>query len=424
MPDPLANSYYLATANSFPALPALAGAVSADICVIGGGFTGLSAALAAAEAGHAVVLLEAQRIGFGASGRNGGQLIPGLNRSLIELADRFGLDRASALYRLALTARASVYSRIERHGIACDRKPGHLEAAHKPSHFVEIKREAEFRGKHLGVQGIELIAPADMSAHVGTDSYAGGWLDRTGGHFHPLNYALGLAQAALAAGVQIHEASPAIRIEDSGEVTVTTPGGVVHAKAAVIACDSWNGDLQPELGRYTVPIMNYNIATAPLDRHQAAQLIPGDVAISDTRFVLNYFRLSADKRMIFAGGEKYSQRPPADIAGFVRPSMTRLFPSLAEVPIDYAWGGSVSVSASRLPHFGRRGNCWFAQGFSGLGALLTTLAGELIAEAIDGKTERFNLFAEIEHRRFPGGRLLQKPLASLGLMWFALKDRL
>lgn len=424
MTDPLANSYYAATAAPFPAQPALAGAVSADICVIGGGFTGLSAALAAAEAGHAVVLLEAERIGFGASGRNGGQLIPGLNRSAIELADRFGLDRTIALYKLALTARASVYGRIDRHGIACDRKSGHLEAAHKPAHFEELKREAEFRVERLCAHGIEIIAPHDMTAHVGTGSYAGGWLDRTGGHFHPLNYALGLAKAALSAGVLIHEASPAIRIDDGSEVTVTTAGGVVHAKSVVIACDSWNGNLEPELGRYTVPIMNYNIATAPLDRHHAAQLIPGDVAVADTRFVLNYFRLSADKRMIFGGGEKYSQRPPADIAGFVRPYMTSLFPSLAKVPIDYAWGGAVSVSASRLPHFGRRGNCWFAQGFSGLGALLTTLAGELIAEAIDGKTERFNLFAEIEHRRFPGGELLQKPLASLGLIWFALKDRL
>jgi gamma-glutamylputrescine oxidase len=424
MPDPLASSYYLATANPFPAQPALAGAVSADICVIGGGFTGLSAALAAAEAGHAVVLLEAERVGFGASGRNGGQLIPGLNRSAIELTDRFGLDRAIALYKLALTARASVYSRIERHGIACDRKSGHLEAAHKPAHFDELKREAEFRVDRLCAHGIEVIAPADMTAHVGTDSYAGGLLDRTGGHFHPLNYAFGLASAALDAGVRIHEASPALRIEDDREVTVTTLSGVVHAKAVVIACDHWNGDLQPALGRYTVPVMNYNIATAPLDRHHAAQLIPGDVAVSDTRFVLNYFRLSADKRMIFGGGEKYNQRPPADVAGFVQPYMARLFPSLAEVPIDFAWGGAVSVSASRLPHFGQRGNCWFAQGFSGLGALLTTLAGELIAEAINGKTERFNLFADIEHRRFPGGKLLQKPLASLGLMWFALKDRL
>jgi gamma-glutamylputrescine oxidase len=424
MADPLANSYYAATAQPFPAQPRLAGGISADICVIGGGFTGLSAALAAAEAGHAVVLIEAERIGFGASGRNGGQLIPGLNRGAIELAGRFGHDRAVALYKLALTARASVHGRIERHEIACDRKSGHIEAAHKPTHYDELKREAEFRAKHLCAHGIELIEPAAMRAHVGTDDYAGGLLDKTGGHFHPLNYALGLARAALAAGVHIYESTPAIRIADGGDVTVTTPGGSVQAGAAVIACDHWNGDIVPALGRFTVPVMNYNIATAPLAPQHAAQLIPGDAAIADTRFVLNYFRLSADKRMIFGGGEMYQQRPPADIVEFVRPYMTRLFPSLTDVPVEYGWGGAVSVSASRLPHFGRRGNCWFAQGFSGLGALLTTLAGELIAEAIDGKTERFELFADIEHRRFPGGKLLQKPLATLGLMWFALKDRL
>jgi gamma-glutamylputrescine oxidase len=424
MGDPLANSYYAATAAPFPAQPQLAGGVSADICVIGGGFTGLSAALSAAEAGHTVVLLEAERIGFGASGRNGGQLIPGLNRGACELAERFGHDRAVALYRLALSARASVDRRIEGLKIACDRKSGHIEAAHKPSHFDGLKREAEFRARYLCADGIELIEPADMRAHVATDAYAGGLLDKTGGHFHPLNYALGLARAALAAGVQIHELSPAIRVADSGEVSVTTPGGSVRAKAAVIACDHWNGDIIPALGRYTVPVMNYNVATAPLGARRAAQLIPGDAAIADTRFVLNYYRLSADKRMIFGGGEKYSQRPPADIAAFVRPYLQRLFPSLGNVPIDYGWGGAVSVSASRLPHFGRRGNCWFAQGFSGLGALLTTLAGEVLAEAIDGRTDRFELFAEIEHRRFPGGQILHKPLAALGLMWFALKDRL
>ena len=260
--------------------------------------------------------------------------------------------------------------------------------------------------------------------HVGTSSYHGGVLDRNGGHFHPFNYALGLASAGLGAGVGMYEGSRVTRLDDRGPVVVETESGSVTAGRAVIACDSWTGNLVPELGRHTVPIMNYNIATAPLGEDLAAAILPGNVAVADSRFVLNYYRLSADRRLIFGGGEKYSQRPPADIGAFVRRYMTELFPALESVPIDYGWGGAVSVTANRLPHFGQHGNCYFAQGFSGHGALLTTLAGELIVEAMTGNAKRFDLFANLPHSRFPGGKLLQRPLATLGLIWYALRDRL
>ena len=371
-----------------------------------------------------VILLEAERIGFGASGRNGGQLIPGLRWSMRELADAFGIERAKAVMGAALTARDSVHERIKKHGIACDLKPGHLEAAHKPAHFQEMCREVEFHRQELGDESLEIVQPEDIGRHVGTSCYHGGVLDRSGGHFHPLNYALGLASAGLGAGVRMYEGSRVTRLTNGASVVVEAGAGSVTAERAVIACDSWTGDLVPELGRHTVPIMNYNIATAPLGEGLAAAILPGDLAVADSRFVLNYYRLSADRRLIFGGGEKYGQRPPADIGAFVRRYMIQLFPSLESVPIDYGWGGAVAVTANRLPHFGRDGNCFFAQGFSGHGALLTTLAGELIVEAMTGNAKRFDLFANLPHSRFPGGKLLQRPLATLGLMWYALRDRL
>ena len=424
MSDPLADSYYRASANAFQPQPELSGAHSCDLCVIGGGFTGLSAALAAAEAGMSVILLEAETIGFGASGRNGGQLIPGLRWSLGELAKSFGMDRAKAVFSLALTARDSVHARIDRHGIACDLASGHLEAAHKPAHFEEMCREVELRRGELGDETLEIIAPSAMARHVGTDQYHGGVLDRSGGHFHPLNYALGLAQACLAAGVRIFENSRVTALQPDGLVEARTSKGSVSAAHAVIACDSWTGDLVPALGSNTVPIMNYNIATEPLSPALADAILPSNVAVADSRFVLNYYRLSADRRLIFGGGEKYRQSPPSDIGAFVRPHITRLFPALAQAPIEFAWGGAVPVTANRLPHLGRRGDCYFAHGFSGHGALLTTLAGEVIAEALTGSAERFELLADLPHKRFPGGKLLQRPLATLGLLYFAMRDRL
>ncbi len=421
MPDPLNNSYYAASANAWETQPVLADEANCDVVVIGGGFTGVSAALSAAEKGFSVILLESQNIGFGASGRNGGQLIPGLRWSLSEIDSEFGRERAKAIFDLAWCDNA-VLRRIKRHGIECDLKPGHLEAAYKPNHFGAMAKEAEFMAREFGWDSVQTVSAQDMAGHISGGKYHGGLYESAGGHFHPLNYVLGLAKAASAAGVSIYENSPVLRVEDNGGITATTAQGRVTAKHAIIAADAWMHEIAPELGGYTVPIMNYNIATTPLAN--ADDLLPSDAAVADSRFVLNYFRLSADKRMIFGGGEKYVQTPPADIAGFVRTHMTEVFPSLAGVPIDYAWGGSVAVTMNRLPHMGRKGNIFYAHGFSGHGALITTLAGELIAEAMSGTLQKFDVFASLPHRKFPGGRVFARPLATLGLMWFALRDRL
>ena len=420
--DDSAN-YYRATANSFASQPPLAGDASADLVVIGGGFTGMAAALAAAEDGRKVVLLEAESVGHGASGRNGGQLIPGLRWSAGELVEAFGISQAKAIDAVAMMAVERVAARIERHGIECDHKSGHLEAAWKPSHLAAMAREADLLARDFGRHDLELVAPGEMERHIRTTCYHGGVFDPRGGHFHPLNYLIGLARAARAAGVVICEDSRVVELRQGGQVTAATAGGSVIAPQAIVVADAWTDTLLPAARGMTVPIINYNVATAPLGA-LADTLLPSDAAVADSRYVLNYFRLSADKRMIFGGGEKYRTAPPASIAEFVRPHMAGVFPQLAETPIDYGWGGVVSVTMNRLPHLGRERAIWFAHGFSGHGALLTTLAGELLAEAIDGDCTQFDTLAALPHRRFPGGRVFAKPLATLGLLYYALKDRL
>ena len=407
MTDPLNHSYYAATAHKRQPQRDIEGDLECDVAVIGGGFTGLGAALACAERGFSVILFEAEHVGFGASGRNGGQLIPGLRWTASEIEREFGRERAGALFDLCWRDNR-VKNRIARHGIDCDLKAGHLEAAWTPKDFDAMRREADYLANRFDYR-TEIVAKGEMSRHIASPLYHGGIHDPQGGHFHPLNYAIGLAQAAETAGV---------RIVEGRRASLDT----AKARYVIDATDSWIGDVEPALGRYTVPIMNYNIATAPLAN--ADELLPTDAAVADSRFVLNYFRLSADKRLIFGGGERYSQTPPRDIAAFVRPFMAEVFPQIADAKIDYGWGGAVAVTMNRLPHIGRRGNIFFAHGFSGHGALVTTLAGELIAEAMAGTAERFDILANLPSKPFPGGKWLRRPLATLGLLWYALRDRL
>ena len=419
-----APSYYAATANPFPDQPQLVGDLSVDVVVVGGGFTGLSAALYAAEAGFSVVLLESQRIGWGASGRSGGQMIPGMRWGAVDLAARFGDDHTRRLVGLANLAGDMVKGRIARHSIACDLRQGHFLAAAKPAHLEHMKRELDCLERLLGYQGARVIEAGAVQDHVASPIYHGGFVDDNGGHLHPLNYALGLAQAAREAGVRIFERSAVTAMDHAGPVIATTAQGTVTARHGVLACDAFMGELDPKLGAMTMPVANYNVATAPLGEDRARALIPSGAAVSDSKFVLNYYRISADNRLIFGGGEKYSPRPPADIEGFVRPYLEQVFPQLKGVPIDYGWGGMVGVTLNRLPHFGRIGNSFFAHGWSGHGVLLTTLAGQLIAEAMQGTAQRFDLFAQLPGRPFPGGTLLRHPLYVAGMLYYALRDRL
>ncbi len=418
-------TYYEASARSRRSWPPLGEDRRADVCVIGGGYTGLSSALHLAERGYRIVLLEARRIGSGASGRNGGQLGSGHRRAQSALERELGGEVARLVWSLAEEAKASVKERITRHGIACDLRPGIASAAHRRRHARTLAREAEFLEARYGYDAIEILDRARLRTEVASEAFHGGVLDRGAGHLHPLNYALGLASAAGEAGVEIFEGSPVDKLTRGAPCTAAVGPHTVRADAVVLACNGYLEGIDPGIGCHMMPINNYILATEPLDEDGARALIPHDIAVADTRFVVNYFRLSADRRLLFGGGESYGRRFPTDLKRLVRRHMLRIFPQLADIAIDHAWGGTLAITRTRMPSIGRlEGGLYYAQGFSGHGVALTTLAGKLIAEAIAGTLERFDAFARLPQPPFPGGTLLRWPTLALGMTYYSLRDRL
>jgi gamma-glutamylputrescine oxidase len=416
------RSYYLATAKPAPRHAPLTGEVDADLVVVGGGCTGLSAALHAAERGLKVVVLEGGRVGWGASGRNGGQMIVGLRKGAGELVRLYGRERAKALFDLAFEAWGLVLGMIERHAIDCDlRKTGHLVCAVGESDMAWFERELECLTNVMNYPHMRILSAAETRAMVDTP-YHGALLDTLGGHMHPLNYTLGLARVAAAAGVTIHEDSPALTLDRKRGIRVEAASGAVRARHAVLAGDALLHGIDSRVESRIMPVGNYIAATEPLAG--VPDVIPSNAAVSDTRFVVNYYRMSADGRLLFGGGERYTPRPPADIQAFVRPHMEKTFPQLKGRRIDYAWGGLVSVTTSRFPHVGRDGEVYFAHGYSGKGVILSTLAGKLLAEAIAGETSKFALFEGLNPMPFPGGAALRGPLYVLGMLWYAMRDRM
>jgi len=419
------NSYYAATANAAPERPLLRGTISADVCIIGGGYTGLSAALHLAEQGYDVVLLEAQRIGWGASGRNGGQVNAGHCKDQSELEKRLGLTHARALWELSLESVSLVKSLIARHRIDCDLKAGVLHAAAKPSVNDEYRRTVDKLCHDYGYDGVRFVPDAEMREMLGTRRYHGGELWRDGAHLHPLNYALGLAEAATRAGARLFEYSRVSGYGSGQSTEVRTDRGQVRARYLLLACNGYLGGLEPRVAGKIMPINNFILATEPLSGIQARSLIRDDVAVADSRFVINYFRLSADRRLLWGGGENYSSRFPRDIRGFVRKYMLAVFPQLAHTRIDYGWGGTLAITLNRMPHFDRLdGNLFVAQGYSGHGVALATLGGKLMAEAIATSAERFDVFARVPTPTFPGGTLLRWPGLVAGMLYYSLRDRL
>ena len=420
------NSYYHATQNRQIELPVLEGSERADVCIIGGGYTGLSSALHLAERGYDVILLEARKPGWGASGRNGGQLCSGQRKDQVELDAMVGRDAARQLWELGEAAKGLARALIERHGIDCDLKPGIAHPNHKAAYDDEAREYVDYLRKHYNYDQIEYLERDAMAELVGSESYFGGTLDMGAGHLHPLNYALGLADAALAAGARLFRDSPVESYVEGSPSRVSTAGGVVEADRIVLACNGYLGKLEPRVAGKIMPINNFILATEPLSSEQLSVINPRDVAIADSRFVVNYYRLSADKRLLFGGGENYRQNFPGDIASFVRKPMLQVYPQLADTHVDYAWGGTLAVTLNRMPHFGRlgRNNTYFAQGYSGQGVAMATLAGQLIADAIAGEAEKFDLFGKIPTRSFPGGDLLRWPGLVLGMTYYALRDRI
>lgn len=423
MPDH--GSWYQATARGRRTWPRLAGRVAADVCVVGGGYTGLSAALHLAERGYAVVLLEAEHVGWGAAGRNGGQVGSGQRRDEAELTASFGLALARRLWALGEEGKAIVRERVARHAIDCDLKPGQLIVAARAADTAALRARPGRLARDFGYDAMRYVPAAELGAMLGSKVFHGGLLDTGALHLHPLNYALGLARACDTAGVRIFEGSAALGCSASDPATVRTAAGEVSARHVVLGCDGYLGRLEPRIAAHLMPINNFIVATAPLGATRARTLIRDDVCVHDTRFVVNYFRLSADHRLLFGGGENYRRGFPADIGAFVRPHLLRVFPQLADVPLEYAWGGALGISRTRLPHLGRLApNLFFAQGYSGHGISIASLAGRLIAEAVAGQAERFDVLATLPAPRWPGGTLLRWPLLVLGMLYYSLRDRL
>ena len=426
IPSRYPETYYTATAKGFDPAAPLDGSTACDVCIVGGGYTGVATALHLAERGHKAVLLESERIGWGASGRNGGQFCSGQRIEPAAMAGLMGAERARRLWDLAEEAKAIVRQRIARHAIDCDLRPGLIAAAFKPAHLPEIVDYAKSLRDDYGYPHIRPLSREELRAMLGSDRYHGGCIDSDAGHLHPLNYVLGLARAAREAGAAIHELSPATALtRQGGRHLIKTPTGVVKADVLVLACNGYLGGIEPRIAANIMPINNFIIATEPLGEERARSIIGNDAAVADSKHVLDYYRLSADGRLLFGGGESYRARYPKDIAGLVRRCMLRVFPQLADVKIDYAWGGTLAITRTRLPAYGRLdGDTYYAQGFSGQGVALTSLAGKVIAEAIDGERERFDLLAGVPTPRFPGGTLLRWPSLVAGMFYHAMLDRL
>lgn len=422
---PYPSSYYAATADFLDEQPELMGDERADVCVIGGGYTGVSAALHLAERGYDVVLLEAERLGWGASGRNGGQVGSGQRRDQDDLESMVGREHARSLWQMGEDAKALVRDLIDRHRIQCDLKPGVLHADHKVRYVPHSHAYAAKLRDEYGYTQARAVSEEEIHEMVGSNDYHGGWLDEGAAHLHPLNYLLGLARAAVAAGVRMFEGTRVIAIETDGARLVKTPNGSVRADHVVLACNGYLDGLDRTVDTRVMPINNFILATEPLTDSLAQRLIRDDVAVADSRFVINYFRLSADKRMLFGGGENYSPNFPRDLKMFVRRFMLKIYPYLSEIRIDYAWGGTLAVTVNRMPYFARPGpGLITAAGYSGHGVALATLGGQILAEAIDGTMTRFDTFENVPTPIFPGGRLLRWPTLVAAMSYYALRDRL
>lgn len=418
-------SYYAATANWRTDYPQLAGDQRCDVAVVGAGFTGVSTALHLAERGFDVALIEANRVGWGASGRNGGQLIDGIvEAEKIETIRRqFGQSAAEAVQKIGIDCRDVVLEKIEKYSIDCDLKFGFLDVALNQEdldYFVaEIDRKRAMGYPHK----MELVAKADLHTVIGSDIYTGGMVHRGNGHLHPLNLCLGEARAAEQQGARIFEKSRVTRVIHGEKPRVETEHGVMHAKKVVLAGNAYLGRSEPRIFGQVIPAGSYIIATEPLDHELAHKLLPQDMAVCDQRVGLDYFRLSADKRMLFGGLCNYSGRHPKSISGAIRPNMLKVFPQLESARIEFEWGGYIAISIKRIPQFGRiEGNTWYAQGYSGHGLAPTHIAGQILADAISGDMERFDVFEKIRHWKLPGGKWFANPALALGMLYYRLKE--
>lgn len=418
-----ATSYYQATRLPFPPCPALAGDVSADVCVIGAGYTGLSAALELAENGYKVVVLEAKSVGYGASGRNGGQICTGFSSGQGKIESQLGKADARRAFAIAEEAKTLLTSRLDKYRIDCDLTWGYLHCIPKAHQFDELKAWRDEYAE-LGVEGATLLTRDELRDKLGTDIYHGALREATAGHIHPLNYCLGLARAAQSLGAIIYENSPVIEIDEGPKPWARTAQGKVNAKFIIIGGNAYLGKLSKKLYGRVMPVGSYIIATEPLGENRAKALIRDNEAVANTNFIVDYYRRSKDNRMLFGGRASYSTLEPANLATYMRPRMTSVFPQLADVKIDYAWGGFIAITSNRIPDCGRLSpTVYYAHGYSGQGLILAGMYGKLMAEAVRGQAERFDLLARVKHLPFPGGPA-RTPLLVAAMMYYRIRDAL
>ncbi len=418
------TSYYAATRNDTRDRPPLEESVTADVCIVGAGFTGISSALHLAEAGFRVVVLEAARIGFGASGRNGGQLVNSYSRDIDVIERNYGKEMAATLGAMAFEGADIIRQRIAQYDIDCAYQPGGIFAAFTHRQLNELS-EQKTLWERFGHDELVLLDREGIRQEIQSDVYCGGMIDKRGGHIHPLNLLLGEVAAFESLGGRVYEDSKVIRLDRSEKPVVYTEQGSVTADYVLLAGNAYMDGLVPELAAKSMPCGTQIITTEPLASEVAQSLIPNNYCIEDCNYKLDYFRVTADNRLLYGGGVTYGGGDPDSIERFLRKHVEQTFPQLKGIKFDYSWGGDFLLTMSRLPQFGRlTPNIYYAQGYSGHGVTTTHLAGRLIAEVMQGNAERFDAFAALKHYPFPGGRLFRAPYTALGALYYGLRDKL
>ncbi|MDF2371164.1 MAG: FAD-binding oxidoreductase [Rhizobiaceae bacterium] len=424
-PDEHVASAYAASVGVLPERPQLQGELTVDICVIGGGYSGLSTAISLLEKGHQVIVLEGARIGWGASGRNGGQVVNGFNAGLDTITRRYGEDTAAFFGQHLQEGGKIIRQRIEKYGIDCDLKEKNLYTAFTQKHLLELEAKQALWRRH-GMDDHEMFDRASIRQHVGSDAYLGGMIDHSGAHLHPLKLALGEAAAVESLGGRIFEQSRVISVDYSGPQPVAkTALGQVRCKNLMICGNAYLGKAVPALLPRILPVSTQVLATEPLSDEQARDILPTDVCVEDCRYILDYFRLSADNRLIFGGGVLYGGRDARDIVARIRPNMLKIFPQLKNTRIDYTWNGNFALSFSRVPQLGQLSNhTWFAHGYSGHGVTGSHFYGKVLADAIHGDLSQYNVLADLPWLPFPGGRLFGAQYSAIGSFYYNLRDKL
>ena len=419
-----AASWYAASANDHTPRPALEGTLEADVCIIGAGFTGISAALELSERGYKVIVLEATRVGFGASGRNGGQIVNGYSRDLETIARRYGPEKAARLGEMSLEGGNIIRERVAKYDIACDLVAGGFFAAFTPKQVREMAEHKANWEKH-GHTGLEMVSKAEVGTYVKSDRYVGGMIDTLGGHIHPLNLVQGEAQAAESLGARIFENSRVMSLKMGANPVVTTERGSVKANYVLVCGNAYLGKLLPEIGDRMMPVSSQVMATEPLPKDLIESLLPANYCVEDANYVLDYYRRTADNRLLYGGGIGYGGQDPADLTSVIRPNMLKTFPELSRFRIEYAWSGNFALTLTRIPHMGKLSdNVYFSHGDSGHGVTTTHLLGKILGEAVAGHSGRYDVWSSLPNYPFPGGKTFRVPLTVLGAWWYGMRDKL